>query len=88
MLVKKYMLCKISPQDCYIGLVVTNYFLDASISVCHYVIRNIKEVYEVFSKSLQFSKGDNMHQIADSVVEWKEAHLSRVMNSSHYSDPV
>ena len=40
-------------------------------------MKNIKGVEEVFSKSLQFNKGNNMNQIPNNAVEWKEAQLNQ-----------
>lgn len=52
-------------------LAVNNYF-SASMSVCHYIVRNTEEVQEVSYKECTLYRGNNMNQLPDSAVEWKE----------------
>lgn len=81
----------ISQETCYVIfpskivaliLVVNNYFFSAFMSVCHYIVRNIKEVQKLSYKECTLYRGNNMNQLPDSAVEWKDWRLS----SNLYSD--
>lgn len=62
-------------------LVVNNYF-SAFMSVCHYIVRNVKEVQKLSYKECTLYRGNNMNQLPDSAVEGKDWRLS----SNLYSD--